>query len=46
MKRNNGFIPGVKPGKKTAEYLDTIMSRNYSFRVLFFGYHCYTTGIR
>ncbi|MBQ7211158.1 MAG: preprotein translocase subunit SecY [Muribaculaceae bacterium] len=27
MKRNNGFIPGVKPGKKTEEYLDTIMSR-------------------
>ena len=28
MKRNNGFIPGVKPGKKTAEYLDLIMSRS------------------
>jgi preprotein translocase subunit SecY len=27
MKRNNGFIPGIKPGKKTAEYLDEIMSR-------------------
>ena len=27
MKRNNGFIPGVKPGKKTAEYLDSIRSR-------------------
>ena len=27
MKRNNGFIPGVKPGKKTAEYLDAIMNR-------------------
>ena len=27
MKRNNGFIPGVKPGKSTAEYLDGIMSR-------------------
>ena len=27
MKRNNGFIPGIKPGKATAEYLDTIMSR-------------------
>lgn len=27
MKRNNGFIPGVKPGKKTAEYIDEIMSR-------------------
>ncbi|MCC8115399.1 MAG: preprotein translocase subunit SecY [Bacteroidales bacterium] len=27
LKRNNGFIPGIKPGKKTEEYLDTIMSR-------------------
>ena len=27
MKRNNGFIPGVKPGKKTAEFLDNIMSK-------------------
>ena len=27
LKRNNGFIPGVKPGKRTAEYIDTIMSR-------------------
>ena len=27
MKRNNGFIPGVKPGKDTAQYIDTVMSR-------------------
>ena len=27
MKKNGGFIPGVKPGKKTMEFLDTIMSR-------------------
>ena len=27
LKRNNGFIPGVKPGKATADYLDNIMSR-------------------
>ena len=27
MKKNGGFIPGVKPGKKTAEYLDEIMTR-------------------
>lgn len=27
MKRNNGFIPGIKPGKDTAEYIDRIMSR-------------------
>jgi preprotein translocase subunit SecY len=27
MKKNGGFIPGVKPGKRTVEYLDTVMSR-------------------
>ena len=27
LKLNNGFIPGVKPGKKTAEYIDNIMDR-------------------
>jgi len=27
LKKNGGFIPGVKPGRKTAEFLDTIMSR-------------------
>ncbi|MBR1475759.1 MAG: preprotein translocase subunit SecY [Muribaculaceae bacterium] len=27
MKKNSGFIPGIKPGKKTEEYLDSIMSR-------------------
>ena len=27
LKLNNGFIPGVKPGKKTAEYIDSIMTR-------------------
>lgn len=27
MKKNNGFIPGVKPGKKTADFIDSVMSR-------------------
>jgi len=27
LKQNNGFIPGVKPGKKTEEFIDTVMSR-------------------
>ena len=27
MKRNNGFIPGIKPGKDTEEFIDTVMSR-------------------
>ena len=27
MKRNNGFIPGIRPGKETAEFIDKIMDR-------------------
>ena len=27
LKRNGGFIPGVKPGKKTSEFLDNVLSR-------------------
>jgi preprotein translocase subunit SecY len=27
MKKNGGFIPGVKPGKRTAEFVDNVMSR-------------------
>ena len=27
LKNNGGFIPGVKPGKKTVEYLDSVMTK-------------------
>ena len=27
LKKNGGFVPGVKPGKQTAEFIDTILSR-------------------
>ena len=27
LKRNGGFIPGVKPGKQTSEFIDTVLSR-------------------
>ena len=27
LKRNNGFIPGVKPGEATADYIDAVISR-------------------
>jgi len=27
MKRNGGFIPGIRPGKKTAEFIDDVMSK-------------------
>jgi preprotein translocase subunit SecY len=27
MKKNGGFIPGIKPGRKTAEFIDDVMSK-------------------
>ncbi len=27
MKKNGGFVPGVKPGRRTADFIDTVMSR-------------------
>ena len=27
MKKNGGFIPGIKPGRKTVEFIDGVMSR-------------------
>jgi preprotein translocase subunit SecY len=27
LKRNGGFVPGVKPGKETSEFIDTVLSR-------------------
>src|SRR5436190_2487758 len=27
LKKNGGFIPGIRPGKKTAEYIDRVLSR-------------------
>ena len=27
MKRNGGFIPGIKPGKQTSEYIDNILTK-------------------
>ena len=38
MRKNGGFVPGVKPGKKTAEYIDTIMSRVTLPGAIFLGF--------
>jgi preprotein translocase subunit SecY len=27
MKKHGGFVPGIRPGKKTAEYIDHVLSR-------------------
>ena len=38
MKKNGGFIPGIKPGRKTFEYLDNIMSKITFPGSLFLGF--------
>lgn len=38
LKRNNGFVPGVKPGANTAEYIDTVLSRITLPGSLFLGF--------
>lgn len=38
LKRNGGFIPGVKPGSKTAEFIDTIISRITLPGAIFLGF--------
>ncbi len=35
MKKHGGYIPGIRPGKKTAEYIDRVLSR------ITFGGACY-----
>ena len=27
MKKHGGYVPGIRPGNKTSEYIDTILSR-------------------
>ena len=38
MKKNGGFIPGIKPGRATSDYLDTVMSRITFPGSLFLGF--------
>lgn len=38
LKRNGGFVPGVKPGKKTADFIDAIMSRITLPGAIFLGF--------
>jgi preprotein translocase subunit SecY len=37
LKRQNAFIPGIKPGKETAEFIDTITTRVTLTGALFLG---------
>ena len=45
LKRNGGFVPGVKPGKQTAEFIDTVLSRITLPGALFLAGYCSASSI-
>jgi len=40
MKKQGGFIPGIRPGNHTAEYVDNIFDKDYIAGIDFPGDHC------
>ena len=44
MKKNGGFIPGVKPGRKTADFLDSCNVQDHSARIILPGSRCHHTS--
>ena len=40
MKKNGGFIPGIRPGSKTADYIDLILSRLTFYGAIYLSFVC------
>ena len=40
LKRNGGFIPGIRPGEKTAQYIDFVLSRITTIGALYLAFVC------
>ena len=40
MKKNGGYIPGIRPGKKTADYIDNVLSRITVFGSIYLAIVC------
>jgi len=40
LKRQGGFIPGIRPGEKTAEYIDFVLSRVTTIGALYLAFVC------
>ncbi len=45
MQKQGGFIPGIRPGKHTADFIDNILTKITSARIDFPGDHCDPAGI-
>ena len=40
LKRQGGFIPGIRPGEKTAEYIDFVLSRITTIGAMYLAFVC------
>ena len=40
MKKHGGYVPGIRPGNKTSEYIDTILSRLTFYGALYLSLVC------
>ena len=40
MKKNGGFIPGIRPGNKTSDYIDLILSRLTFYGAIYLSFVC------
>ncbi len=40
MKKNGGFVPGIRPGAKTADYIDQILSKLTFYGAIYLSFVC------
>ena len=45
MRKYGGFVPGIRPGKKTAEYIDYVLSRITFAGAIYISAVCVLPGI-
>jgi preprotein translocase subunit SecY len=45
LKKHGGFIPGIRPGKRTAEYLDFVLTRLTTVGAMYLAFVCFVPEI-
>jgi preprotein translocase subunit SecY len=45
LQRNGGFIPGIRPGKRTEEFIQRVVGRITMVGALFLGFVAVTPGV-
>ena len=45
LRKNGGFVPGIRPGKKTSEYIDKILGRITFIGAVYVAFVCVNSFI-